>query len=88
MTHTHNVTNVTLTGCICVALLLTLVPGAFLIGDSCVRTSAQNHSSPILEGDPGSIGANQRTRHQSERPQLTRTALLGALWCVCGRLVL
>lgn len=48
----------------CVELLLTLVPGAFLVGDPGVWTSAENHSSPILKRDPSSRGADQRTRHE------------------------
>lgn len=51
---------------VCVELFLTLVPGAFLVGDTGVRTSAQNHRSPVLQRDPNSRVTNQRTRHLSE----------------------
>lgn len=50
-------------------LTLTLVPGTLLVGDSGVRTPAQNHRSSVLQRDPNPGRAEQRARH------------LWLLWC-------
>lgn len=47
--------------------LLTLVPGASLVGDPGVRPPAQDHGPSVLQTDPSSGGAEQRARHLSER---------------------